>query len=428
MAYTFHVHQNMPEDAFLFMEFQASNQMRWAADYLKAKAEGRYSGVCVTLGGDASGESLNIQCGAIGINRVGADKPDFVQDVFINHPILPFNWNAVGINVTSYTHFINLKKKNANGNDIVINNYNIFDGYAYNTTYGFDEFGSMDSLIAVGLNASDFSIDPLGCTDSACSEYLGLSFALKENPTVDYMQNNSTTPLGNPSGSKRLGNDPLSNYNCLSDTAVIGPCNDEGVKVGGIYQIPNVRRITDAIEIAESFFVNNQDWITWEPSSNAATFYFNEAWLEGLQSRNHSLQTAKAVGRYYSVSGDQVLWYTPSHHYLGDLVQMTHVWISTGYNHTDIEGWADDQYGKRQVGGSNPNQNYEDYVNTQAYANSLQNRYNLPIGEVYKILFEQAFHTYHIRYRAGYDKMTTSNKTVWKNFVTWAVQNVHASM
>lgn len=28
-AFTVNVHQNMPEDAILYMEFQGSNQMRW---------------------------------------------------------------------------------------------------------------------------------------------------------------------------------------------------------------------------------------------------------------------------------------------------------------------------------------------------------------------------------------------------------------
>ena len=43
-AYSFTVHQNMPEDSVLYMEFQGTNQQRWAADYLKAKAGGRYTG------------------------------------------------------------------------------------------------------------------------------------------------------------------------------------------------------------------------------------------------------------------------------------------------------------------------------------------------------------------------------------------------
>ena len=426
-AYSFNVHQNMPEDALLYMEFQGTNQQRWAADYLKAKAGGRYTGSCVILGGAASGTSLNIQCGAIGINRVGGDKPDYVQDVFINHPILPFSWNVIGINVTSYTHFINLKKTASSGKQLVTNNYNWIDGYSYNTTYGFEEFGSLDSLIAFGLNSSEFSIDPIGCTDSACAEYLGVATGVNENPTVDYMQNGSTTPLGNPSGAKRLGTDDLTNYNCLSDTAVFGPCLDVGAEYDGSYQIPNVYRAS-GIEAAEKFFVSNNDWVIWEPSYNAATFYYNEGWLEGFASRNHSLQTGPIVGRYYNISGDQILFYALTHHYTGDVVQMTHVWVSTGYNHTDIEGWAETKYGQRLVGGSDPDKNMEDYVNTQAYANMRQNRYNLPVGNVHRLIMEQTFHTYLVRFRSGYDKMTTSNQAVWRNFVTWAMQNGHAAM
>ncbi|MCS6972100.1 MAG: hypothetical protein NZL89_03670, partial [Leptospiraceae bacterium] len=156
--------------------------------------------------------------------------------------------------------------------------------------------------------------------------------------------------------------------------------------------------------------------------------YYNEGWLEGFASRNHSLQTGPIVGRYYTVSGDQILYYALTHHYTGDIVQMTHVWVSTGYNHTDIEGWAETKYGKRLIGGSDPDKNMENYINTQAYANSRQNRYNLPVGNVHRMIIEQAFYTYHLRFRSGYDKMTTSNQAVWRNVVTWAMQNGHAAM
>lgn len=425
-AYTFHTHQNMPEDSVLFMEFQGTNQQRWAADYLKAKAGGRYTGTCVILGGDASGKPENIQCGAIGINRVGGDKPDYVQDVFIDHPILAFSWNAVGINVTSYTHFINLKRTDARGRRHVTNNHNFIDGYSYNTTYGFEEFGSLDSLIALGLNASQFSIDPVGCTHSACSEYLPVATGVNENPTVDYKQNGSTTPLGQPRGDKRLGSDDGTNYNCLSDTAIIGNCPDEGAKLGDVYQVPNV--IPGGGSDLDSFFVSNEDWVIWEPSYNAATFYYNEGWLEGFSSRNNSLQTAPVVGRYYNISGDQILYYALTHHYTGDIVQMTHVWVSTGYNHTDIESWTDEKYGKRTVGGSDADKNMENYLNTQAYTNVRQNRYNLDVGNVHRLILEQTFYTYLVRFRSGYDKMTSSDQGVWRNFVTWAMQNAHAAM
>lgn len=425
-AYSFKVHHNFPEEAFLYMEFQGTNQQRWAADFLKAKGGGRYTGTCVILGGASIGRGDNVECGAIGMNRVGGDKPDYVQDVFIDHPILPFNWNVIGINVTSYTHFINLKTSDASGNQLVTNNYNKIDGYSYNTTYGFQEFGSLDSLIALGLNASQFSINPLGCTDSNCAEYIPAGDGINENPTVDYKQNGSTTPIGSPHGAKQLGSDDGTNYNCLSDTAVVGNCPDSGSEVGGTFQIPNTN--PGGGRDFGSFFMSNQDWVIWEPSYNAATFYFNEVWLEGLASRNHSLETTPIVGRYYNITGDQILYYALTHHYSGDIVQMTHVWVSTGYNHTDIEGWAEDHYGDRSIGASNGSQNFENYLNSQAYSNSRQNRYNLPVGNVANIIVEQTFYTYHLRFRSGYDKMSTSNTGVWQNVVTWAVQNITAEM
>lgn len=86
-----------------------------------------------------------------------------------------------------------------------------------------------------------------------------------------------------------------------------------------------------------SFFIGNEDWAIWGAAYYPATFYYNEGWLEGLASRNHSLQTAPIVGRYYNVTGDQILYYTLAHHYAGDIVQMTHIWATSGYNHVDYE-------------------------------------------------------------------------------------------
>jgi hypothetical protein len=424
------VHQNLPEESVLYMEFQGTNQMRWAADYVKAKAGGRYTGTCVNINytPDEMGRGNNTQCGAIGIHRVGGDKIDFIQDNFFDHPLF-YSWKAplLGNNLTSYTHFINLKKTDSNGDPLVTNNYNTIDGYSYNGTYGFQEFGSLDSLIATVLGASVVTINIGGCTDSACSEWVSAATGMNTNPIVDYMQNGSTTPLGTPRGPKQLGSDDGTNYNCHSDTAVLAPCPDKGVEMGGTYQVPNVIP-GGASGNAISFFTGNEDWVIWEPAYNAATFYYNEAWLEGLNSRNHSLETGAIVGRYYTVTGDQVLYYTLTHHYMGDMTQMSHVWVSTGYNHTDIEGYNEDHYGKRQVGGSNPTQNFEDYANSQAYANSRQNRYTTPVGNIPKLILEQTFITYHIRFRSGYDKMTTSNQSVWENFTRYAMQNGATSM
>lgn len=431
------VHKNLPEESFLYMEFQGSNQMRWAADYLKAKAGGRYTGTCVNINYSPSAMSNgdNTQCGALGIHRVGGVKIDYLQDNFIDH-LFFFTWSAFGNNITTYTHFINLKFTNSNGDPLITSNYNTIDGYSYNATYGFQEFGSIDSLIATGFGSAPFSINLPGCTDSNCSEWTTAAVPMQTNPTVDYKQNGSTTPLGTPRGSKQLGTDDGTNYNCYSDTAVIGACPDKGSEYGGTFQFPNTFP-GGASGNAISFFTGNEDWAIWEPAYNAATFYYNEAWLEGLNSRSHSLETGPIQGRYYSATGDQILYYALANHYAGDVTQQSHIWVTSGYNHSDYESFADDHYGSRNVGGCDDNANYESrnytgecpgYANVQAYINGKQNRYNEAPGNVHKIIIEQAFYTYHIRFRSGYDKLTTSNQSVWKNGVTWAVQNATGEM
>ncbi|MBS0617278.1 MAG: hypothetical protein JSR44_03775 [Spirochaetes bacterium] len=426
-AWTVAMHQNLPEDSFLYMEFQGTNQMRWASDYLKARAGGRYSGTCVNINYTPAemGRGNNVQCGAIGIHRVGGDKIDFLQDNFIDH-LFFFSWNAFGNNITTYTHFVNLNKVDSSGDPLVTNNYNVVDGYSYNATYGFQEFGSIDSLIAIGFGSSPFTINVPGCTDSSCAEWTWAATALHQNPIVDYMQNGSTTPLGNPHGSKQIGTDDGTNYNCYSDTAVIGNCPDTGSQLAGTYQYPNT--CPGCGSNVSNFFESNQDWSIWEPATNAATFYYNEGWLEGLASRNHSLQMGPIAGRYYNVSGDQILYYTLTHHYMGDITQILHVWVTSGYGHTDYESYGDATYGARAVGGSVAGNNVEDYINSQGYANARQNRYNLPVGNINKLIMEQAFYTYHIRLRAGYDIMSTSNHSIWTNGITYAVQNSTAEM
>jgi len=100
----------------LYMEFQGTNQMRWVADYMKAKAGGRYSGTCVNINYTAAEMSYgnNTQCGALSIERVGGVKPDYFWDAFWDD-LLFFNWHVedFGIysnNFTSWFHFVNLLK------------------------------------------------------------------------------------------------------------------------------------------------------------------------------------------------------------------------------------------------------------------------------------------------------------------------------
>ncbi|HRP68334.1 MAG TPA: hypothetical protein PLY93_02260 [Turneriella sp.] len=422
------VHQNMPEDSFLYMEFQGSNQMRWAADYMKAKAEGRYSGVCVNINypPEEMNYGNNIQCGAVSILRVGGVKPDYFWDAFWDD-LLFFSWHVpdMGLyanNFTSWYHFVNLLKTNEDGNRLVTNNYNKFDGYGYNATYGFPNLG-IDYTLATFMNNAQMSVNLPGCTDSTCSEWQGISTAYRANPAVDYKQNGSTTPVSGGSGGKKTEQADGMNYNCFSDWTILGNCPDNGAEVDGTTQVPNV------VPGGGHILSGDEDWVIYEPATNAATFYYNEMFLEGLQSKNHSLQTGPIVGRYYTIPGAELLYFSVVQHWMGDMAQQAHVWSTIGYNHGDYESYADETYGDRLIGQSVANRNLEDYVESQAYANGWQNRYNQPVGNIDRFIMEQAFRAYHIHNRAGYNFMVSSNKSgVWMPALVWAVRNSTAAM
>lgn len=419
-AWSIAAHQNIPEDGFLFMEFQGTNQMRWAADFLKAKAGGRYSGNCYNIDYAANEtRNDNTQCGAIGVERVGGDKPDYFFDSFWD-TFLGFNWhfNDMGFfsnNFTSWYHFVNLLTENDNRNKLVTNIYNRYDGYSYNQSYGFPNIG-IDYAISSLLNNSTMSVNLPNCTDSSCNEWRGISTIYRANPAIDYRQNGSTTPVSGGSGSKALEQTAGTNYNCFTDMMIIANCADQGADVDGITQIPNTN------PGGGSFFSGNEDWVIYEPATNAATFYYNEMWLEGLSSKNHSLQTDAIVRRYYTVTAPELLYFTVVQHWAGDMTQILHVWATIGFNHSDYEGYAEETYGNRTIGVSMA-YNYEDYIESQAYANTWQNRYSLPAGNIDRMLMEQAFRTYHIRNREGYDVMKNSDRQIWTNAAKWGIRN-----
>lgn len=426
-AFTTNVHQNMPEESFLYMEFQGTNQMRWVTDYMKAKAGGRYTGTCVNINYTPAEMSYgnNTQCGANSIERVGGVKPDYFWDAFWDD-LLFFNWHVedFGIysnNFTSWYHFVNLLKTNEDGNKLVTNNYNKYDGYGYNQTYGFPNVG-IDYLLAVFMNNAQMSVNLPNCTDSKCVEWQGISSVYRANPAVDYKQNGSSTPVSGGSGGKATEQSDGTNYNCFSDLTLFGNCPDRGTEYDGSYQYAN------ASPGAGSIWSGDEDWVIYEPATNAATFYYNEMWLEGLASKNHSLQTGPIVGRYYNISGGELLYFTVVQHWAGDMTQQAHIWSTIGYNHGDYESFADEKYGARQVGGTDSDKNYEDYVESQAYANTWQNRYSVPVGNIDHLLMEQVFRTYHNRFRSGYDFMSTSDKGVWRTAAIWAVRNSTAEM
>jgi len=417
-------HKNLPEDAIIYMETQGSNQQRWAADYIKAKAGGRYSGTCVNINYDPSNIGAdNTQCGAHGIMRVGGVKPDYFRESFWDDLTFyswgPPQYGILAQNFSAWYHFINLAEKNVDNDRLVTNNYNTIDGYAPNATYS--NFGGLDWLITVGMNNAKMTVDLPGCTDPTCTEKSSIATGIDTNPATDYRQNGSTTPVSAGSGSKKLEEQDGTNYNCFSDTAIIGACPDLGVEFDGTLQIPNVVPGGSGYDPI-SYFTNNQDWVVYEPAYNPATFYYNELWLEGFLSRNTSLQTGPIISRYYNLSGPELLYFAVVNHYGADAAQITHVWATQSNNHPDYESFVSDEYGKRQIGNSAA-QNWEDYVRAQAYMNTRQNRYHGAPGEIRKLILEQAFLTYHIRRRSGYDKMTTSNHAVWENAGRWAVSN-----
>jgi hypothetical protein len=82
----------------------------------------------------------------------------------------------------------------------------------------------------------------------------------------------------------------------------------------------------------------------------------------------------------------------------------------------------------RGIGGSNADKNYENYVESQAYANSWQKPLQPASGQHQPALMEQVFRTYHNRLRSGYDILTSSDRAVWTRAGIWAVRNGTAEM
>ena len=425
----------MPEDAFLFMESRGSIQMRWVADYLKAKAGGRYSGACAILQ-SLDPKDTEANCGAIGMVRAGGVSPDYHIDNFWDTDI-GFNWNVETYgffrnNFSSMQHFINLTTQNEDGYRVVTNVYNDYDGYGYNAAYGGLQFWSLDNAMSIGLNNSRMTIDLPNCTHSVCAEKW--SPYPNANPAIDYKQNGSTTPVGSPSGdSKKLAASDGSNYNCYSDLALLGNCPDEGTKVNGDeYQIPNT-----APGAGDTLY-GDQDWVIYEPGDNAATFYYVELFLEGGSARNGQLDTSAVVGRYYTLAGGEIYYLGIPNHWSGDNGQQSHIWSTLGFNHGPYEGWVEERYGlnrprsKGKCGVPDPNTNFECFKHVEGYLAYRQNRYNLDleqdgqveIGRIDYILMEQAFLTYYVRLRAGYDTLTNTSDATRKNAATYGINTV----
>jgi hypothetical protein len=408
-AFSDKTHKNTAEDAVVYMEMYGTNQQRWAADYLKAKVGGRVTGGTGFNPNNGDGT----QYGFINVARAGATAPDYTQDLWWDDTTT-WGWNAVGINFTSWTHFMNLLKTNDDGNTLKYNNYNDFDGYSWNSCFGFPNSG-IDWTVASYMNNAWMTIDLANCSD--CSDKF--TFVPNGNPAVDYRQNGSTNPLGNPHGSKAVGSDNGTSYNCYSDCTWPNDCPDKGSQLGGLYQIPNTSPGGD------DNFTSNQDWVIFEPLDNAAAFYYNEWFLEGGASRNSHLDPAKVAGRYYSINSASINWLTMIMHYAGDSCIQHHIWNTSGYNHSDYETWVEDRYGTRTPGGSDANANYENYTTVTAM---LRSRSNQDPAAVDRIITENAFMTYLLRYRSGYDVLSNTDDGTRKNAGSHAVNQAIATI
>lgn len=423
LAFWDHAHMNTAEDAIVFMETKGSNQQRWAADYIKAKSGGRYTGqpaAQLYRGNSASGFgdlAFGGQPGAIGKVRSGATLPDFTQDMWWDDTTV-FNWKApapVSANYTSYTHFMDLLLVNDNGDQLITNNYNDYSGLGYNHTFGFPSTG-IDYTIAVFMNDAWATVDLPGCID--CTDKLTL--IPNGNSVQDYKQNGSRTPLGVGVGNKKVPSDNhtnfATNYNCYADLSTTGNCPDRGVVIGSEYQIPN----TEGNEGNQ--FTGDQDWVIFEPTDNAATFYYNEWWLEGgatsYGSNRYTLQSANAANRYYSITHSAIDYMCYVGHFAGDTGVQVHIWVTTGYNHSGYEEWIDDNYGSRVLGGSDTSKNFEDYDLIKAHIRSRANGIDQRIDT---IITENGFNTFFVRFRSGYDIMTNTDAATRKRTATYAV-------
>jgi hypothetical protein len=419
-------HMNTSEDAIVFMETRGSIQQRWCIDYLKSKTGGRHQGEIFSSEKSGDSEEFNKirqEPGLIGNARAGAIVADYFQDFWWDDTT-EHNWHfdLAGAsrfyqnNYTSYSHFMNLIRTNYEGKKVIANNFNDYDGYSYNGSYGFDSGLGYDITVATLMNNSMLTIDLANCTECD-SKY---TLAPGGNPATDYKQNGSITPVGSPGKDGfKVGNQDGTNYNCFSDTFG-NNCPDIGSKFDGIYQIPNTTPGD------YSYFTSDEDWVIMEPLDNAATFYYNEWFLEGGRTKNSQKDTSSITGRYYSLLSQDINFLTAAIHYAGDANVQIHIWNTLGFNHAAYEEWIEGienesyGYGDRILGGTDPNRNFEDYDLVEAYIRGRANDYSTDRLDI--ILTENAFLTYLAREnRDNCDIMLNEDNATRKNTATYAV-------
>ena len=444
-SYAHHGHENMSEDALGYMESKGSIQQRWVVDYLKAKIGGRYSSNAEcglipyhsqnTPREAKGGIEDQRQCGVYGIFRVGNTLPDYFRDFFWTGSLLvSFDWNIPSFsilsnNLSSGQHFINLLTKNDNGDPLTTNIYNDYDGFSVKNAYGNGIFGNDYLIWGLTVAKAQLVIDLPECKRLALEgveEYANCSEAYSSyvngNPAIDFKQNGSRTPV---STDRIIENAPLTNYNCAYDNLVLfGACRQD--KNAGT--TPNVYEqekdgLSGALSQLGDALKTGQDWAIFEPADNLATFYYMQLFLEGDQTRNGTLEEESIVGRYYTVTHRDLLHLGTSLHWATDLNQPTHVWATIGSNHAPYEGYVENNYGKRVMGGG-ASYNIENYEDISAHRTQRRNNYRtLRVGDIQTMFMEQAFMTYHLLFRDGYNKLRNGNDQIYSRIALWGINN-----
>jgi hypothetical protein len=431
LIYSFqdNTHQNIAEDAILFLETQGSSQQRWAADFFQAKLGGRDNSDSIKCWDDESRvtrdkwnarttSKIETQCGLLGYARLGSLVADYARDTFFKD-----TWGFYTVDpvqhgtYTSYWHFMPLQTQNKNHQDAASLNtlktdvYNDIDGYSANNMFGYSRTGNNDQTVALAMNNGKMTIDLPNCTQCFSSADGVFSVVPNPNPAENYRQGSSpyanparpsSTPLGLPTNDGyKVAADNGSNYNCFADT-LIGNCPDSAaatVDTQNPYKIPNTQ------PGISSSFTSGQDWAVFEPVDNVMAFFYHQLFLEGDQNRNSTFECNLAIDRYYTLPHTDFKYLATLMHWAEDMNQQTHVWATSDYNHGPYETFVDGQYGQRVAGGAQ-SVNYENFGEVAAY---YQSRMNKDAAELDFIVTETAFMTYLVRQRAGYDTMYNSD-------------------
>jgi len=436
-------HKNSMEDSIIYMETAGTVQQRWASDYLKAKMGGRNTGSCenifypeIVYDNSENDPDDEQQCGAIGSLVVGSIQPDYLIDTFWTNKFGNLAWSAdfgessnlnydwlSYINYTSFSHHINMNTEyyeDHNGFKPHTRIYNDFDGYSYQADYAYKLSWGYANDSRIGLQDGRMVIDLQKCTHGDC--YARKSRYANFNIAIDYKQNGSKTPVDledtyrkdkGEYDERRLDWGSKSNYNCYSDYGTIGNCPDLAYRdISEEFYKPNRAKHLDCGKWTWGDECNRgyDDWVIFEPTDNAGTFYYNELFLEGrafksTKYRNMTLQKYRIVDRYYNISAGDFVFLGMMSHFLQDTTEYHHNAATLDFEHKSFEHFIDDEYYGLRVVGENDDssKNMENYYTVQRLMTLRQYRFRNSPGHIDKTFMEAAFVTHTARYRDGYN-------------------------